>query len=146
MQNLFWKIFPVAVGLPIPLVSKHLQLIPIEQLIGNFQNSSMRPMRRKGKNKRVVKSLTSEKARVKTEVKTEKHTCSFAEVLWHSGSQSVQSPHLTDTKRYPASVARAEKPLKNTTVVENGEFAAEAAVQVIILHFNSVSLVSCRHV
>lgn len=43
--HLFGKVFPVAVGLTIPLVSKHLQFILIKQLIGDFQNGSMRSVR-----------------------------------------------------------------------------------------------------
>lgn len=54
--HLFGKVFPVAVGLTIPLVSKHLQFILIKQLIGDFQNGSMRSVRGK-ENTRRVKSI-----------------------------------------------------------------------------------------
>lgn len=43
IANLPRQIFPVAVGLTIPLVSEHLQLVFIEQLTGNSQNSSVWP-------------------------------------------------------------------------------------------------------
>lgn len=39
--HLLRKVFPVAIGLTLPLVSKHLQFILIEQLIGDFQNSTV---------------------------------------------------------------------------------------------------------
>lgn len=39
--HLVRKVFPVAIGLTLPLVSKHLQFILIEQLIGDFQNSTV---------------------------------------------------------------------------------------------------------
>lgn len=40
---LFGKVFPVAVSLAFKLVSKYLQFILIKQLIGDFQNSRVRP-------------------------------------------------------------------------------------------------------
>lgn len=41
ITNLFWETFPVAVGLALTLVGKHLQLIVIEQLVGNSQDGSV---------------------------------------------------------------------------------------------------------
>ena len=49
------EVFPVAVGFTIPLVSKHLQFILIEQLVGDFQDGRMRPERRKERKKQTRK-------------------------------------------------------------------------------------------